>query len=71
MIRIAISPAAFEAIARTLPPCSVGCERERTVDGKAFLWLDPGAAAKLEALRGPRELFSEVILRIAATERGG
>jgi hypothetical protein len=67
MVRIVIN-AEFEAIARTLPLGSVGYERERTVDGKVFLWLDPGAAGKLEVLRGPREGYSGVIIRLAAIE---
>jgi len=40
LIRIAITPAAFEAISATLPLGSVNYERERTASGGYFIWLD-------------------------------
>jgi hypothetical protein len=51
MIRITITAEAFEAIAGTLPIGNVVAERE--------------ANAKLKALRGPGESYSDVILRLA------
>jgi hypothetical protein len=40
VIRIAISQAAFDAIAATLPS-SVGVEQNRAPNGDYFIWLDP------------------------------
>jgi len=42
MIRIAITPVAFAAIAATLPLGSVGYERKRTATGGYFIWLAVG-----------------------------
>jgi predicted CopG family antitoxin len=33
------------------------------------IWLDPGVLAKLKALRGPGESYSDVILRLAKGDR--
>jgi hypothetical protein len=40
MPRIAISQAAFKAIAATLPRGSVAYEAELTANGGQFIWLD-------------------------------
>jgi hypothetical protein len=40
MIRIAISQAAFEAIARTLPFGSVGYENATNEKGERLIWVD-------------------------------
>ena len=68
MIKIALSPAAYAAIAGTLPG-NVGVERQRAENGDIFVWLDHLTVAKLTALRGPGESFSDVILRLAKDER--
>jgi hypothetical protein len=65
MIRITITPAAFAAIAATLALGTVAVEPERAQDGGVHIWLDPGVLAKLRALRGPGESYSDVILRLA------
>jgi hypothetical protein len=52
VIRIAITEAAFEAIATTLPLGSVGFERHP----------EPHVLAKLRALRRPGESYSDAIL---------
>ena len=70
MIRIAITPAAYAAIGRTLPG-SVGVERGRAENGDIYIWLDPGVVAKLKALRGPGESYSDVIVRVAAGASDG
>jgi hypothetical protein len=41
MIRISITPAAFEAIAATMPLGSVGYEREPDAKGDRWIWLEP------------------------------
>ena len=66
MIRIAISEAAFEAIAKTLPIGSVGYENATNEKGERLIWLDPGVLARLKAMRGPGESYSDVILRLAS-----
>ena len=63
MIRISITPAVYAAIAATLPG-NVGVERERAPNGDYFVWLDPGLANRLAAMRRPGEGYSEVIVRL-------
>jgi hypothetical protein len=66
MIRIAISQAAFDAIARTLPLGSVAYEAEANERGERFVWLAPAVIDRLRYLRGPGKSYSEVILKLAA-----
>jgi hypothetical protein len=66
MVRIAISPEAFEAIARTLPLGSVGYENKTNERGGRLIWLERAVVDRLRSLRGPGESFSDVILRLAA-----
>ena len=66
MIRIAISQAAFEAIARTLPFGSVSFENKTNENGDRLIWLEPRVVDRLMALRGPE--LSDVILRLAAEQ---
>jgi hypothetical protein len=68
LIRIAITPAAFEAIAATLPLGSVGYENTTNERGERVIWLGPNVVNRLRAMRGPGEDYSSVILRIAAAE---
>ena len=65
VIRIAISQAAFNAIAATLPLGSVGYENETNERGERLIWLRPDVIAKLKAMRGPGESYSDAILRVA------
>jgi hypothetical protein len=69
MIRVAITAEAYEAIAATLPLGSVGYERQRTEKGEVLIWLERRALGKLDAVRGPGEIYSDVIMRLA-TEGG-
>jgi hypothetical protein len=69
MIRIAITSAAFDAIAATLPLGSVGFEPADT-KGERMVWLDPPIVARLKAMRGPGESYSDVILRLARADGG-
>jgi hypothetical protein len=65
MIRIAISPAAFAAFAAMVASGNVLYERERTLQGGYFVWLDESVINNLERLRGPRdENLSAVIVRL-------
>jgi hypothetical protein len=70
MIKIAISQAAFEAICATLPLGSVGYENETSERGERLIWLDRAVVARLKAMRGPGESYSDVIIRLAAAAGG-
>ena len=65
MIRIAISQAAFDAIASTMPLGSVGYENDANERGERLIWLALNVVDRLRALRGPGESYSDVILRLA------
>ena len=65
MIRIAISQKAFDAIVAMLPS-NVGFENKRADDGDVYVWLPHDALAKLNALRGRGQSYSDAILRLAA-----
>jgi hypothetical protein len=67
MIRIAITAEAFDALAG-LPLGTVSYEREPTDRGERLIWLEPHVVNKLRALRGPGESYSDVILRLSASE---
>ena len=43
----------------------------RAENGDIYIWLDPGVVAKLKALRGPGESYSDVIVRVAAGASDG
>jgi hypothetical protein len=69
MIKIAISQAAFDAIAATLPFGSMSFESKTNERGEKLIWLDRAVIDRLRSLRGPGESFSDVILRIAVAGR--
>jgi hypothetical protein len=64
MVRIAISVAAYEAIARTLPLGSVAVEPYFDERGERTVWFDEVWVDRLGAMRGPDESYSDVILRL-------
>ena len=64
MIKIAISEAAFEAIAQTARVRGRRARGQRA--GERIIGLNRTVADRLGAMRGPGESFSDVILRIAA-----
>jgi hypothetical protein len=66
MIRIAISAAAFDAIARTIPFGSVNYETGVDDKDERYIWLPRAVVDRLRYLRAPGESFSDVILRLAA-----
>lgn len=68
MIRIAITPAAFDAITATLPLGSVGYEAEASAEGERLMWVEPSVVDRLTALRRPGESLSDVILRLVEME---
>jgi hypothetical protein len=65
MVRIAISQKSFDAIVATLPS-NVGFENKRAENGDVYVWLPPDVLAKLNALRGRGQSYSDVILRLTA-----
>jgi hypothetical protein len=65
MVRIAITQAAFDAIASTMPLGSVGYENEVNEKGERLIWVAPDVVGRLRSLRGPGESYSDVILRLA------
>ena len=69
MIKIAISQAAFDAIAATMQLGSVGYENATNERGERLIWLDRAVVDRLRSLRGPGESYSDVILRIATRAR--
>jgi hypothetical protein len=71
MIQIAITAAAFEAIADSLPLGIVGYEIEANAKGERLVWIERYACDKLTALRGPGESYSDVILRLVEIEARG
>ena len=64
MIKIAITKAAFDAIAATLPLGSVSFENAFNERGERYVWLAPNLVDRLRAMRGPGECYSDVILRM-------
>jgi hypothetical protein len=66
VIRIAITQAAFDAIAATLPLDSVSYEPALDEGDLRYIWLEPRWLDRLKSYRGPGESYSDVILRLAA-----
>ena len=66
MIKIAISKAAFAAIAQTLLRGSAGCENQVDEQGQRLIWLNRTVADRLGAMRGAGESYSDVILRLTS-----
>jgi hypothetical protein len=56
---------ALRSAAATLPLGSVGYENKANEKGERLIWLGQAVVARLWAMRGPGESYSEVILRIA------
>ena len=70
IIRIAITSAAFDAIAATLPLGSVTFEPQLGANGERFIWLEDRILNKLVAERRRGETYSDVILRLVEIESG-
>jgi hypothetical protein len=60
VIRIAIT-AAYRAICAMLPLGSVAHEADANERGERLIWLDHAVVARLRAMRGPGESYSDVI----------
>jgi hypothetical protein len=66
VVRIAISQDAYAAIAAILPPGAKVGLLERAPNGQYRVWLPRAVVDRLARMRGPRESYSDVILRLAA-----
>ena len=66
----ALTQAAFDAIAATLPLGSVGYENGPSRNGERLIWLAPNVVNRLRTMRGPGESYSDVILRLVAAGDG-
>jgi hypothetical protein len=64
VIRIAITQAAFEAIAATLALGSVAYEPTVDEGDLRYIWLEARWLDRLKSYRGPGESYSDVILRL-------
>jgi hypothetical protein len=71
MVRIAISQAAFEAIAATLPVGSTGYEKAVNEKGERLIWLERRMLDKLNSYRRAGESYSDVIMRLAREDAHG
>jgi hypothetical protein len=67
MVRIAVSQAAFEAVATTLPLGRVVYEAEFDAQGRRAIWVERIALDKLTTARGSICLASRMV-RISTTE---
>jgi len=70
MIRLAITPAACEAIIATLPEGAALWPVERQ-GGQCFIHVEAAVVDRLAAMRGPGEDYSDVILRLVELEATG
>jgi hypothetical protein len=68
MTRIAITEAAYRAIAATLRFGTVAVEPELNARGEREIWLDPTVLDTLTAMRQPGESYSDAILRLTASQ---
>jgi hypothetical protein len=71
MIRIAVSQAALEMVAAMLSLGRVVYEPLLNAKGERVIWVEGHAFDRLEALRGPCESHSDVILRLVEARRRG
>jgi hypothetical protein len=46
----------------------VGYENKTNERGERLIWLDPAVVARLRAMRGPGESYSDVILKLVGME---
>jgi hypothetical protein len=69
VIRIAITPAAFDAIER-MTLGTVAAEPQVNEKGERLIWLAPRWVNKLNSTRRPSESYSEAIIRLATLWEG-
>jgi hypothetical protein len=67
MIRVALTDAAFDAIASTLPKGAARWPMQRD-QGQCFIQVEAAVVDRMRAMRRPGESYSPVILRLAGLE---
>jgi hypothetical protein len=67
MIRIALSSAAYDSIASTLPKGSGRWPMQRD-RGRCFIQVEALVVDRMRAMRRPGESYSDVILRLVELE---
>jgi len=65
MIRIAVTPLAYDAIKATLPANANPKPVQRNAHGNYYIWIPDSVRNRLMALRSTGEGWSETIIRIA------
>ncbi len=64
MIDITVTVEAYWAIKATLPADTKTWPTSPADQGDVVIWLDPATVARLDALRGQGESYSDVIIRV-------
>ncbi len=67
MIRIALTDAAYDAIASTLPKGAARWPMQRD-RGQCFIQVEAAVVDRMRAMRRPGESYSHVILRLVELE---
>jgi hypothetical protein len=67
MIRVALTDAAYDAIASTLPKGAARWPMQRD-RGQCFIQVAAAVVDRMRAMRRPGESYSQVILRLAELE---
>ena len=63
MIRLALTDAAYDVIATTLPKSAARWPMQRD-RGQSFIQVEAAVVDRMRAMRRPGESYSEVILRL-------
>jgi hypothetical protein len=69
MIRVALTDAAYDVIASTLPRGAARWPMQRDRD-QCFIQVEAAVIDRMRAMRRPGESYSEVILRLIELETG-
>ena len=69
MIRVALTDAAYDVIAATLPKGAARWPMQRDRD-QCFIQVEAAVIDRMRAMRRPGESYSEVILRLAELKTG-
>jgi hypothetical protein len=70
MIRVALTDAAYDAIASTLPKGAAQWPMQRD-RGQCFIQVEAAVVDRMRAMRRPGESYSQVILRLVELESSG
>ena len=67
MIRVALTDAAYDAVASTLPKGAARWPMQRD-RGQCFIQVEAAVVDRMRAMRRPGESYSQVILRLVELE---